>query len=359
MNKLLTILGNVAAVALLATSCATKEEPVGKPQEVPQATLTIPPITRADGDATADELKINTARLVIFRTPTPGVWEGGQLVANRLKSTAGELAQPFHESVPVGKIDIYLIVNENVTNANTTTGWTTALNSTSLTEAVIENLSRTWSTYATVNSNVVNAIPMFNSYKGVDIAADGTMTYNGAPLVISGGTGKANVLRSIAKVIVNIDFDNGGQPFAINSLNVMNIPTVSWLAPRPYPYTDAAHFFNGANLSPAINAAENLNLGKPNRKYTFYLPEYLLTEPYWRTKIHLVAANKSFDIVLGDGMGDPLHDQAYMAATNLHADLRISRNTCYIINIMSITGDVMIVFSTTVMAWNYIDVPVE
>ena len=342
MRKLFYILGIVVVVSLAA--CST-EKPVNEPGGTTTTTSITVPITRADGDATADEVKINSVRLIIFRSP--GQYNGGQFVLNKRKTTAAELATPFLERVPTGKLDIYIIVNElsawNLGSNND------ANNAAGLTPAIIKNKERSWTAYPVVNSS--NPIPMFKCYEGVEIDEDGNMTYEGVPFSLG-----AKVERTLAKVIVNINFDSG-IPLEITSLNVSNIPRRSWLYAAPYNYITSADFFNGTAVSPVIDATENLDQGKPNRKYTFYLPEYFLMEPYWRTYITLVAANKSFVITLGDGMA--VHDRDYMNTTNNITDLRISRNHCYILNVLSITGDILIKFNVGVMLWDYTGVPVE
>jgi len=343
MKKMIfTRYGKIAAMALLGLSCSTEriKEP---PQPVAATTtLVLSPITRTDAMATNDELAIKSIRLVVFRSQSqPG--GGGGMVVNQFKNS--DLATPFSVTVPVGKIDIYLITNELL-------GWN--LGATDLTTATLKSKSFDWVNYPVVNTSY--PIPMFRSYEGVSIDQDGNMAWNGAPFTLS-GTGSASVERTIAKVLVNIKFDNGGLPLTITSLNIKNIPRISWLYPTRNEYIATTDFFDGANVSPVIDSGENLLAGKPNRTYTCYLPEYIITQPYWRTNINLIAANRSFSIVLGDGMGT--HDKAYMDATNDLNALCITRNTCYIVNVLSITGDMPVVFSAAVTDWDKTVVPVQ
>jgi len=352
MKKLLIIFGSVAAVALLtllAVSCSKESvKEITTPPAVETTTLVVPAL-RADGDATVDELRINSVRLLIFRSESISYNGAGVLAVNSYKTGN----QSFEESkVPVGKIDIFVVVNEYT---NTLSPWKNILDSPNLTEADVKNLAKTWTdalgtTNALPSVNASNPIPMFKSYLGVDLDDQGNMTYNGAPLTT------LSVERIFAKVIVNINFDNGGNAVTINSLDVNYVPTVSWLSPTTNNNTSESGFFSVTGIGTApgtsltIDPAENLNSGKPNRKYVFYLPEYILVAPSLHTFLVLNAASKAFSIALGDGMG--MHDNDYMNSSSATtSDLRISRNTCYIINITSITGEIAISFTVSVNAW--------
>jgi hypothetical protein len=342
-----------ACIALAGCSMekALNEKP---PVQTEFATLDLP-MTRADAYATTDELRINSARLVIFRSA--GQAGAGQFILNKRKTTTIELATPFHEIIPVGKIDIYLIANEKAT-------WDLGPNSdpvniAGLTPAIIEARQLTYTAYPVVNSS--NPVPMFGVYKNVDIHADGSLTQDGTPLNLVNGP---DVDRCIAKLIVKMDFtDPNGNPMTFGNpsyptgMYVRNMPKISYLYPKTYTEWNTTDFFDGAGVTPVIDASENLTIGKVNRTYTTYLPEYLPDMPSLRTWLVLLAAGKTFNIALGDGIEYRTKD--WMAGNDATlTDLRISRNTCYIITITGILNN-LIVFDVSVEPWDPISIDLQ
>ncbi|MDH6307065.1 hypothetical protein M2459_003122 [Parabacteroides sp. PF5-5] len=308
-NKQKTVIQLLSyAVILLCFGCTSGEMPTDeKPAEV--TTLQIP-ITRS---GTENEDQIGNCRMIIFS-------KAGRVLYNQKHNEADGLT--FTAEVPVGKIDLYLVANEqaawNLDNVSS--------------PGDLKGKQLAFSAYPLVDAT--HPIPMFGSYENIKAEP------NDATVLSS-----AAIERLYSKVTLDLSCafeDIADTEIVLEHVAVNSMPSWSKLSPASYSGT----VFNGAQIAPAT-LGTNYNATQSRDKkagfsatYTFYVPEYLVSNKADRSYLAIsvyqkddITNKKTYKVILGDGIADtqPGHnDNTYMGGESATlTDLRISRNRHY------------------------------
>jgi hypothetical protein len=327
---------------VLSVSCLQEEEYAGKSNRPGELVNVQIPFTRG---SQAEEDQIAEARLIACYA------NGGQQVwVNKLQSAPNTT---FKLSLPVGTLNLYLIANEQKS-------WkldqlTTA---TQLKEKMLN-----YAAYPEVDAS--HPAPMFGKFEQLYIHSDGTTT-----ATQGGSLGGENVQRIFSKVSLKLscrfkDLANGGIPIEVKSVSVKRMPKASYLEQARYTGAYPAGFFDGVQ-APATDYAptyEQQQIAGFSGTSTFYVPEYLVNDTALYTYLSIVLnvkgsahVEKEYRLVIGDGLKNKQHDNAYMLGKNKTVnDLNITRNTHYVFEAkilgFDLTGNKDIALRTEVLTW--------
>jgi hypothetical protein len=287
--------------------------------------LNVPILTRAVNDGNPEN-KIANARLIVIK---------GTTIANNKPFTISTSVYPddsVHVSdyVPVGNINLYLVVNERPEwgLASLTVGTTCYTNDF---ESKILNFPT--GSYITVDAN--NPIPMYRQYKNLYVAQDGQLSIGGQPVTLG------EVERLYAKVTLVIgavfaNLANGGDPIQLDSLGVKSMAKYSLLSPMlQYPVTTAAGVFSPPPTAHTTNYVANATLFKDSVVY--YLPEHRMSvadyKTYLSVKVSLLGntladQQREYKLVIGDGIETCSNDSMLSGLLPMQ-NLFVTRNTHY------------------------------
>ncbi|MCL2727126.1 MAG: hypothetical protein FWD56_01930 [Bacteroidales bacterium] len=331
------------------------------------------PFTRAGYSAYED--KIITARMIVVRSA--GQSNGGQVVVNTITPLEEDILNQkwvkFKELVPVGFIDIYIFTNELASWGLGAYAVGTPGPTLGALQAKILDLNN----YPVVSGtpdyppvDATHAIPMFLYHQNVKLAIDGSLTKEGIPLT----SFKAERIWSKVELQINCPYSElpDSTPISLDSVYIRRMPQKSWLLPQTYSsshgFFDGTYYASPADAELAWNTDSDLNPGFYH-EYVFYIPEYIVTDYTLPTYLVITAHRDSnplhrfhYTIVLGNGLATKT--LAQMRETTDPADLRISRNTHYLIQITKITAfgedDVIpIHLNPSVTNWTFQDIILE
>ena len=345
---------------LLIFGSCSQEEPVVT--EEPDKVLLSVPFTRAG--TLVDENRVFTARLIVVRSA--GQTNGGQVLVNSTTPFSVDLVneawQTFREMVQVGFIDLYVFANE-------LSSWN--LNAITVGSTFNFNTLRA-KTFDVTDYPVVDAthgIPAFAYHQRMHVDVNGVLTYNGSTVSL------IEVERIFAKVHIKINCDFAdlpdNTPIRLDSVYIRTMPIRSWLIPSFYTLTGSTNFLDGTYYSPTNAFTPPFDDANGfYHEYVFYIPEYLITDITKYTYITITAHKEAspfqrfhYKLIVGDGIVSHTYQQ--MFETTNTADLRVSRNVWYTLNIVKITGfgdyDVnTIVLEASVSNWQFLPpIPVE
>jgi hypothetical protein len=284
------------------------------------------PVTRAvnDGDP---ENTIKTARLIVIKN---------SVVANNKMVTVASGAVNISDIIPVGTIDMFIIVNEEGR------GWgldAITVNDTYFSEN-IEKKILSFSAYPVVDAT--NQIPMYRQFKGLHVSNSGAFTFEGSPIVDMNKLGEVDRLYAKVTLAVGAVFANtvGKDPIQIDSMSIKSMPKFSYLTPSVgYLYPAAGEYFNGAVSGKTAKYDESTT--EVHDTITWYIPESRLSDPANLTYISIKASladnilpeeQEEYKIAIGDGAfnGVSGYTQAQMFAGNIPMSaLFVTRNTHY------------------------------
>lgn len=238
--------------------------------------------------------------------------------------------------VPIGTVDYFLIVNERLAWGFGTSAYDVGA---VVFPKTIKEKILTFTAHPIVDITS-NFIPMFRHYEGVQFTKNvGEAFYEGTNIY----TALGEVERLYAKASLTlralfVEQANGNEPIEIESISVRHMPRESYLAPALYSKTS---FFDG--VPPVLDASNYFADADSFRgEFSFYMPEYLVTDTAHRTYFSAVvrvksdhSLKKTYKIVLGNGIVD-IHSRQdsinyYMTHKASVRQLRIDRNSHYMI----------------------------
>lgn len=243
------------------------------------------------GSYAADrENVINRLRMVVFGSMSSP--DAGKLILNKYYAQASA-GDNLVEIITSGKRDIYLIVNEPLSGSGSVLD--TYKNITTV--ADMRNLALTYRGAGSVEIYTPDEIPMFIKHIDQPIRVNSRNVISGA------------VERTMAKVTVKLNVKNSnfptGKSVVIDNLIIRNLPEKSYLLARNY---------TSALVS---SEKQNVKVTTPPSGYqfasanTFYVPEYILTNPAKGAYIEITGHVKddpyrinTWKIQLGDAMDD-------------------------------------------------------
>jgi hypothetical protein len=280
------------------------------------------PVTRAVNDGNPENI-VKTARLIVIKN---------SIVANNQLETVSSGDVNISAVIPVGTIDMFIIVNEDP-------GW--GLGAINVNDAYfsenIEKKTLTFSAHPVVDDQ--HPIPMYRQFKGLYVSNTGTFTFGGSviPMANLGVVDRlyAKVRLAVGAIFANMA--NGGDPIKIDSMSVKSMPNYSYLTPSAgLLYPASGGYFDGIRSGKTAKY-DDLTPGEVHDTITWYIPEHRLSDPSRVTYISIKASLEDnidvdeqveYKIAIGDGA--PTRSQAEMFSGNIPiTELFITRNVYY------------------------------
>lgn len=310
----------ILIVLICFISCSSEENGVTLPSIIEDETIPLQvPFTKSINGADSTN-RVKTVRMIITKD--------GRVTNNIKKSdlTVDSISVVIQDSVPVGKVNYYLIANED-------SFWDFDLINIDdyISASLIKEKVLNFSAYPVVNKD--NHIPMFGMYEGLNITSDSKAYYEGTD--VTNDLGKLTRLYVKASLELKCIFNDlpNKQSIELKSLSIKSMPKKSYLAPTYY--NDGAGFFDGA-FTDITNTNYILSSTGFSGDFEFYLPEHIVTDTINKTYISAVVRmvsdptkEREYRIVLGDSI--IRNDNNYMLNDASFQGVRVSRNTHYLI----------------------------
>jgi hypothetical protein len=315
------------------------------------------PVTRAINDNNPENT-ITSARLIVIKN---------SIVANNKEFTIENhlaINDSVHvkDTIPVGTVDLFIFANEDPS-----WGLSSIAKNTTCSPENIEKKTIGFSAYPTVSTST--PIPMYRQFRNLHISNEGTFTFGGSVITMA-ELGEIDRLYAKVTLVISAKFTemaNGGDPIKLDSVSVKSMPKHSYLTPsHGLLYPASGGYFNGARYHP-VNGTDNYKADAAGLydSINWYIPEHRLSDPLYKTFIHVKASLEDVTdvteqvafapIVLGDGAN--VYTQEEMRGSGIAlTNWFITRNTHYTVNAriksFSKTNESEMTIKTTINSWN-------
>jgi hypothetical protein len=294
------------------------------------------PVTRAVNDENPEN-KVTKARLIVIKN---SIVTNNKIFDNIYSVGTHDTAYVL-DTVPVGKVDMFIIVNEK-----SEWGLDAIAKKSVCPPRVIEEKTLSFSAYPIVDAT--HPIPMYKQYRDLSVSSSGTFTQSDGTSILMPQLGEVERLYAKVTFVISAKFEdmvNGGDAIKLDSVSIKSIPRHSYLTPSVgLLYPASGGYFNGADSAQTSNyVADAVGL---RDSIVWYIPEHRLSDTTYMTYISVKASLEDNilpseqvefkRIILGDG-ANVFHQDSLRKGKNDDKDLPlnnwfITRNTHYKVN---------------------------